>query len=189
MTANGEEKAHSLHQIVQNVAALVANGEARGLMSLMSHVEVSGRNSKHVRTGRPRLRPLRKRSQIGDPWPSLPPHHHHAAHHRRSIWGRGEDRISAKMRRRRETLASPITRRRRRKSGQLAVSLSPPPLSGRIVDPLGGSFTMDALASEIGDRVVGTVVTGVLHYPRLLSLRITQTGGLAPGRSPLLARP
>jgi len=166
MTGNGEEMAHFRHQIVRNVVVSVANDAARGSMSLRSRVEASGRNSSHAKIVHPRLRPLRKESVIGDPWPSLPPRRHHRAarHHFR---GRGGDRISAKilrMRGRRETLHSPITHRRRRRNGRSAVSLRPPPLSGRTVDPrLGGSFTMGDLVSERGDRVVVTVVMGALH--------------------------
>lgn len=177
MTGNGEETAHFLHRIVQIVVALVANGGARGLTSLMSHVVALDRNSSHARTGHPRLSPLQKKSQIGDPWPSLPPHRHRAARRRIRGWERGGDRISAKtfrMRGRRETLHSPITRRRRRKSGQLALSLSPHPLSGKIVDPrLGRSSTMDDLVLESEGRAVGTVVTGVLHPSQPRSLMIT----------------
>lgn len=186
---NGGETAHSPNQIVQNVAASVPNDAVRGSTTLLSHVQASGRNSSHVRIAHPRLHPLRRRSRIGDPWPSLPPHRHRVARHR--IRESGADRISARilpMRGRRRTLHSPITHRRRRRSGQLAANLSPPPLTGRIVDPrLGGSSTMGGLGSPRGDIVVEIVAMGALHLIHLPSPMTTRTGGLVPGRFFLLA--
>ena len=175
---------HFLHQIVQNVAGSVPNDAGHGSMTLMSHVQASGRNTSHVRTAHPSPRPLRKKSRIGDPWPSLPPHRHRVALHR--IQESGADRISARIlptRGRRKTLHSPITHRRRRRSGRLAVSLRPPLLNGRIVDPrLEGRFITLDLDSERGDKMVEIVAKAVLHPIHLRSLMTTRTGGLAHGR-------
>ena len=176
---------HFLHQIVQNVAASVPNDAGRGSMTLRSHVQASGRNTSHVRTAHPRLRPLRKKSRIGDPWPSLPPRRHRVARHH--IQESGAVRILARilpMRGRTKTLHSPITHRRQRRSGRLAVSLRPPLLNGRIVDPpLEGRFTTLDLDSERGDKMVEIVAKGVLHLLHLRSLMTTRTGDLAHGRS------
>lgn len=186
MTGSGEEKAHSLHQIALSVAASVANDAARGSTTLRSHVEVSDRNSSHAKTAGPRPRPLRKKHRIGDPCRSLPPHRRCVARPRIQV--KDGDRISVKMWQmsgRRGTPRCPTTRRRRRRSGRLAASLSPPFLSGRIVEiqpRLGGSFTMDDLVLERGDRVVEIVVMAAQHLSQRRSLRTTQTGGPDPGR-------
>jgi hypothetical protein len=161
----------------------------RGSTTLMNHVQASGRNSSHARIANPRHRPLRKKSRIGDPWPSLPPHRHRVERHR--IRESGVDRISARMllmTGRRKTLHYPITHRRRRRSGQSAASLNPPLLNGRIVDPrLGESSTMDDLGSARGDIMAEIVVMGALHSLHLHSLMTTRTGGPVQGRLFLLA--
>ena len=150
----------------------------------MSHVQVSGRNSSHVRTANPRLHQLRRKSRIGDPWPSLPLHRHRVPRHR--IQESGADRILAPilpMRGRRKTLHSPTTHRRRRRSGRLAASLRPPLLNGRIVDPcLGGRFTAHDPGSEREVKMVEIVAKGALHPSHLRSLMTTRTGGLDHGR-------
>lgn len=178
---------HFLHQIVRNVAASVPSDAVRGSRTLMSHVQVSGRNTSHVRTANPRLRQLRRKSRIGDPWPSLPRHRHRVP--RLHIQESGADRILAPilpMRERRKTLHSPTTHRRRRRSGRLAANLSPRLLNGRIVDPcLGGRFTTHDLGSERGDRMVEIAAKGAPHPSHLRSLMTTRTGGLAHGRSSL----